>query len=549
MKYIFYHNKKLNAIALLFLFQVQLVAQNAMDTLPWYHSTSIYQIYPRSYQDSNGDGIGDIQGIISRLDYIQQLGFKTIWCSPFYASPQKDFGYDIADYTMISPEYGTLADAEQLISETHQRGMKIVFDMVMNHTSDQHQWFKESASSKTNPKADWYLWTDKPNNWKSVTGGKAWHYVASRNQYYYAAFLPFQPDLNYRNPEVKKAMFAIVRFWLKRGVDGFRLDMFDALYEDEQLRNNTPSNKRTICDEDNSRFAKELRAVCEEFGGRMLLGEIFGSHQHQREFLGKEKNDGIMLSFNFEMLRMRFSPHYFSKLITTLNNDFPKPFSPVFTFSNHDRRRNLRRLKGDVEKYKLVQFIQFTTRSVPCFYYGEEIGMQGVKRPYKYALDPLGQKYKHVPRFLFDMINESINRDEMRTPMQWDTTINAGFTKGGNTWLPIEKEFKRVNVQAALHDSSSLYYSTQQLLRLRNTLQPVKEGVLTVLQKKPLPKGVIAYTRSFGEEKVTIYINFSKQQKVISTSNTTTKVYSIKGTDTIQNNQIILSRRSAIMVR
>jgi glycosidase len=240
------------------------------------------------------------------------------------------------------------------------------------------------------------------------------------------------------------------------------------------------------------------------------------------------------------MLRMRFSPHYFSKLITTLNNDFPKPFSPVFTFSNHDRRRNLRRLKGDTEKYRLVQFIQFTTRSVPCFYYGEEIGMQGVKRPYKYALDPLGQKYKHVPRFLFDMINESINRDEMRTPMQWDTTINAGFTKGGSTWLPIEKEFKRVNVQAALHDSSSLYYSTQQLLRLRNTLQPVKEGELTMINNKDLPSGVIGYKRSFGGESVFIYINFSKQKKVIKHVEGNAIIHSIKKTDTIQNGNITL---------
>ncbi len=543
------HIKKIGSIALFFFCHSFLFAQYNTDTLPWYHSTSIYQIYPRSYQDSNGDGIGDIQGIISRLDYIQQLGFKTIWCSPFYASPQKDFGYDISDYMAISPEYGTMQDAEQLIVETHKRGMKIVFDMVMNHTSDQHQWFTESASSKTNPKADWYLWTDKPNNWKSVTGGKAWHYVASRNQYYYAAFLPFQPDLNYRNPEVKKAMFDIVRFWLKRGVDGFRLDMFDALYEDAQLRSNTPSHKRTICDEDNARFAKELRAVCEEFGGRMLLGEIFGSHQHQREFLGKENNDGITLSFNFEMLRMRFSPTYFSKLITTLNNDFPKPFSPVFTFSNHDRRRNLRRLKGDIEKYKLVQFIQFTTRAVPCFYYGEEIGMQGVKRSYKYALDPLGQKYKHVPRFLFDMINESINRDEMRTPMQWDTTINAGFTNGQSTWLPIQKDFRFVNATTAQQDPSSLYYATQQLLLLRSTLLPLKEGELTMINNKDLPSGVIGYKRSFGGESVFIYINFSKRKKVIKHVEGNAIIHSIKKTDIIQNGNITLYRRSAAIVK
>jgi alpha-glucosidase len=200
-------------------------------------------------------------------------------------------------------------------------------------------------------------------------------------------------------------------------------------------------------------------------------------------------------------------------LITTLNNDFPKPFSPVFTFSNHDRRRNLRRLKGNIEKYKLVQFIQFTTRAVPCFYYGEEIGMQGVKRSYKYALDPLGQKYKHVPRFLFDMINESINRDEMRTPMQWDTTNNAGFSSGQTTWLPIQKDFRCVNAKTAQQDPSSLYYTTQQLLLLRSTLLPLKEGELTMINNKDLPSGVIGYKRSFGGESVFIYINFSKQEE------------------------------------
>jgi oligo-1,6-glucosidase/alpha-glucosidase len=209
-----------------------------MNSLPWYHKTTIYQIYPRSFYDSNGDGIGDLQGILQKLDYIQELGFETIWVSPFFASPQADFGYDISDYTSIAPEYGTLEDADQLIGEVHRRRMRIILDMVMNHTSMEHAWFKESRSSQNNPKADWYIWRDQPNNWQSMTGGSGWHYVGERNQYYWASFLPFQPDLNYRNPAVKEAMFNIIRFWLARGVDGFRLDLFNVIYKDAEFRNN-----------------------------------------------------------------------------------------------------------------------------------------------------------------------------------------------------------------------------------------------------------------------------------------------------------------------
>ena len=190
---------------------------------PWYHKTSIYQIYPRSFRDTNGDGIGDLKGIIQKLDYLHELGFETLWISPFFSSPQADTGYDISSYTDIAPEYGSMEDALQLIEGVHQRGMKIVFDMVMNHTSDEHPWFRESRSSQDNPKANWYIWQDKPNNWQSMTGGSGWHYAPERNQYFWSSFLPFQPDLNYRNPEVKRAMLEIVRFWLGKGVDGFRL--------------------------------------------------------------------------------------------------------------------------------------------------------------------------------------------------------------------------------------------------------------------------------------------------------------------------------------
>ena len=260
--------------------------------------TSIYQIYPRSFFDSNGDGIGDLKGIIKKLDYIKELGFETIWISPFYSSPQVDFGYDISDYYNIAPEYGTMHEAEELIAEIHKRGMKVLFDMVMNHTSNQHHWFLESKQNKTNPKADWYIWRDKPNNWKSIVGPKGWHFCEERNQYYFASFLPFQPDLNYRNPEVKKAMFDVCRFWLQKGVDGFRLDIFNCIIKDKDFKDNPfslmhiiPSEdfpggnfqirKYSLNQEENFELAKELRNVIDEFQHpeRLLLGEVFGKNE------------------------------------------------------------------------------------------------------------------------------------------------------------------------------------------------------------------------------------------------------------------------------
>ncbi len=385
---------------------------------PGFTATSIYQVYPRSFFDSNGDGIGDIQGIIQKLDYIKSLGFETIWCSPFYKGPQTDFGYDIADYTTVDPQYGTVQDAEQLIAEVHKRGMKIVMDMVMNHTSIENPWFKESASSKSNPKADWYIWRDKPNNWKSMTGGSGWHYNKERDQYFWASFLPFQPDLNYRNPEVKEKMFEVVRFWLNKGVDGYRLDIFNVIYKDAQFRDNpfrmkaAPSGddpsgffqepKYTMNQPESMDFAKELRSVCNTFGDKMLLGEVFGNRKVIRRFSGDDQNNGLGLVFDFEMLPFRFTADYFHTLIANLEKDFPDPFMPVYVFSNHDRRRSMKRLGGDVRKAKVLQLMQLTVRGVPCMYQGEEIGMTDAHILYKNGLDPLAQKYKSIPRFIFE---------------------------------------------------------------------------------------------------------------------------------------------------
>lgn len=533
---------------------------------PWYHQTSIYQIYPRSYYDSDGDGSGDINGIIKKLDYIKSLGFETIWCSPFFSSPQKDFGYDISDYAGIAPEYGTMADAQKLIDEVHKRGMKIILDMVMNHTSDENPWFKESASSKQNPKADWYIWRDKPNNWKSTLKKKGWHYNNERNQYYWASFLDFQPDLNYRNPEVKEAMFGMVKFWLKKGVDGFRLDMFNSIYKDSLFRNNIASRKAVsekydtkefrktikgyVNQPESFGFAKELRAVCDSFGDKLLLGEVFGNHQMIKRFAGEEKNDGLGLVFNFEMLRFHFSSKYFHKLIEGLEKDFAVPFSPVYVFSNHDRRRMAKRLKGNIEKAKLLHLLQFTVRGIPCFYYGEEIGMTDKRMPYRKALDPVPHLRPYLPRFLVDMVNETMNRDEVRTPMQWNDENNAGFSSAEKTWLPVNENYKLMNVANEQDDENSMLTFINKLVQLRNNYTSLQNGKLELIPEKELPSKVVGYYRENENEHLAVYINFGKGKKELSIKGEYKTV--LLSTEKLQsepkNNKLVLQGFSGIVI-
>ena len=499
-----------------------------LTSLPWFHKTTIYQIYPRSFYDSNGDGIGDLPGILQKLDYIQNLGFETIWISPFFTSPQTDFGYDISDYTSIDPEYGTMDDVLELLEEVHRRGMRIVFDMVMNHTSIEHAWFKESRSSRDNPKADWYLWRDQPNNWKSVTGGSGWHYAEERGQYFWASFLPFQPDLNYHHPEVKQAMLDVVRFWLDRGVDGFRLDIFNYIYKDSEFRDNPFSFKLLPTEDDSSsffqqakytvnqpesiEFAREFRRVCDEYGEKLSIGEVSGGTQIIRKFLGGERNDGLTLVFDFGMMSFQFTAKYFRDLIREMELQYPSPFMPVYVFSNHDKRRSMSRLGSDVRKARLLHMFQLTVRGVSCMYYGEELGMIDARFPFKTALDPIPHKYKFIPRFVFDRLGLTINRDEVRTPMQWDGGRNAGFSSAEQTWLPLHDDHERIHVKAEEQDEESLLNTIRSLLRIRGQERALQEGSLVLLEG--LPDHVLGYSRSIDQQKVFVLLNFSDQETV-----------------------------------
>jgi alpha-glucosidase len=495
--------------------------------LPWYHKTTIYHIYPRSFYDSNGDGIGDLPGVIQKLDYLQRLGFETIWISPFFASPQADLGYDISDYLDIAPEFGTMDHVTQLIEQVHQRGMKIVFDMVMNHSSIEHPWFQESKSSRDNPKADWYIWRDKPNNWNSITGGSGWHYAKDRSQYYWASFLPFQPDLNYRNSIVKSMMFNIMRFWLEKGVDGFRLDIINVVYKDAAFRDNPFSPKFFPSTYDDSRlfqearfnlnqpesfvFAKELRNICDAYGEKMLLGEAAATRDVLRQYMGMDKNDGLGLMFNFEMLNFKFSAQYFRQLIQNNEKTFPSPFMPVYVFSNLDQRRSIKRLGDSLRKAKLLHLLQFTVRGVPCTYYGEEIGMSDAKLPFGTAIDPIPHKFKYVPRFILDSLAFTINRDEVRTPMQWDATENAGFSSADNTWLPVHENYREINVEAETRDDNSLLNTIRRLLEIRKKERALQEGSLEILEN--LPENVLGYTRIMDGEKILILLNFGEKEQ------------------------------------
>jgi oligo-1,6-glucosidase/alpha-glucosidase len=523
--------------------------QETNSNLPWWKKTVVYQIYPRSFMDSNGDGIGDLQGIISKLDYVKELGVETIWFSPFYASPQKDHGYDISDYRDIAPEYGTMADAEQLIEEMHARDMRVVLDMVMNHTSDQHSWFLESKSSRDNPKRDWYIWKEgrkpkgkrPPNNWQSVVSGGGWHYDSMTDQWYWAQFLYFQPDLNYRNPAVKEEMFDTVRFWLNKGVDGFRLDMINAIYEDAEFRNAPftwkfiPSDidsrrlfrdsKYTVDHPDTFQFVKELRAVMDEFSDpeRFLVGEVSGSYEITKKYQGDVidgRTNGLHLSFQFQGIRMAFTAKNFRNFAKNINKHFVEPYIPTLVFGNHDRMRSITHLGNDERKAKLLATFQLTARGVPFVYYGEEIGMQQARIPMKQSQDPVVENFRWIPQWLINLfrgvIQGSLNRDECRTPMQWDASVNAGFSpETVATWRPVPKGFEKVNVAVEQENPASMLACYKRLLALRSQSEALRGGSFQLVEGIEMPAEVLEYARQSEDQLLHVYLNFSSNEKTI----------------------------------
>ncbi len=491
--------------------------------MSWWQETTIYQVYPRSFADSNGDGVGDLRGVIDRLDHLVDLGAGTVWLSPFFASPQRDWGYDVTDHCAVAPEYGTLADVDELLEEAHARGLRVMFDLVLNHTSDEHPWFVESRSSRTNPRADWYVWADgggrrrRPNNWRTAMEiPSAWQWGEERQQWYLASFLPFQPDLNWRNPEVKAAMFDVVRFWLRRGVDGFRLDMFGSIMKDPALRSNPfrpgmlgglprlwlPVHTRNR--PENVALARELRAVCDEFDPpeRVLLGEVFGSPAELRAYLAE--GDGLQLVFLFDFLTYRYSAAWLRRTIARFESAFPPPLQPTYVLENHDRSRTVDRVGGDEEKARVLACVLLTARGVPTIYQGQELGMRNTYIPLREARDPVARVFRFIPEALNRRIPERPNRDEVRTPMQWDGTANAGFCpEGVEPWLPVNPDHTRRNVAAQRDDPSSMLALYRGLLRLRRDHAALRAGTLHLLDERH----VLAYERRHDSGDVLVAAN------------------------------------------
>jgi oligo-1,6-glucosidase/alpha-glucosidase len=500
-----------------------------MKNKKWWQKTSIYQIYPRSFKDSDNDGIGDLKGILSKLDYIQEIGFETIWISPFFKSPLKDWGYDVSDYYSIAAEYGDMSDLEELIHQVQQRNMHILLDLVMNHTSEKHPWFQESRSSRENPKRDWYIWRygrgrRPPNNWKSVIGSSGWNYDKKTDQWYYSSFLPFQPDLNYRNPAVKEAMLDVARFWFDKGVDGFRLDMFHTLFKDAKFRDNPWSTRLIPFDimagyfqewrfnrnqPEAVQLAQDLRKMASSYSPeKLLLGEIFGNDSKIKEFLG-QKLDGLNLVFLWDLMDLKANARFLRTIIQHYELLYPEPYTPVYVFGNHDRKRLFSRIGEDERLVTLLALFQLTVRGVPVIYYGEEIGMADVSIPAAQSKDPAGQRYKWVPDFFINWLDLYLNRDGCRTPMQWDDGLNAGFCDREITpWLPVHQNHDLVNVKYQLESPGSVLSVYRELLRLRNGNSVLQKGTLAMSELPGFEEQLLAYVRQKGTQKVLILINF-----------------------------------------
>ncbi len=509
--------------------------------MQWWQHTVIYQVYVRSFFDSNGDGIGDIPGITAKLDYLEALGVETLWVTPFFSSPHRDFGYDVSDYRTVSSVYGSMDDVRTLIREVHRRGMRIILDMVLNHTSIDHPWFRESRRSRDNPKRDWYVWRPgrkshgkkPPNNWRSMVYGSGWHYDPMTEEWYWAAFLPFQSDLNWRNLEVRKEMRSMLTSWLEEGIDGFRLDIFDCIFEDPQWRDN-PFSPHLLpkLDQGISTFqrvdrirhldetfllAEELRGLADSYGG-FLVGEVFGDWPVLRRYCGTSSCSGLHLVFLFQSLDAPFTARGFRRLLEQAEAWFPHPWSPVWVFGNHDRQRRMKTLKGSVEKAKLQAAFQLSARGVPCIYYGEEIGMGHGTIPVGESRDAAARLFTdRFPHFLVSLIDRmtggAVHRDNCRTPMQWDDTAHAGFCSAdASPWLPVQADASFVHTAAQLSDSQSLLNWYRKLLALRREYPPLTRGSLEIVRIPAHDRDILGYIRSAGEQAVLVLLNFSSRK-------------------------------------
>ena len=542
--------------------ELRAAAQPTGDSLWWKHAF-VYEIYPRSFQDSNGDGVGDLKGITERLGYLQKLGVDAIWIAPMYPSPQVDFGYDISDYEAVDSQYGTMADFDKLEAEAKKHNIRIILDMVLNHTSDKHKWFEESAASRTNPKADWYVWNDgvpvssdgvtdyqkkyehdgmvPPNNWVSLFGGSAWEWDPARKQFYYHKFYKQQPDLNWRNPAVEKAMFDTMRFWLDRGVAGFRLDAVPTLFEDEQLRNEAVAVAGVNAQGDpnlNDKYTnmlpevhdvlRRMRAMADKYpGNRVLIGETYlpNTAELLKWYGGPAGSSTAELNLPMDMLvgfhtegggpnspNVPLSLSHMRTYIEEMETEL-QPGWPLIVFDNHDNTRSWERFStaGQTEAQKLavakiVGTMLFTTRGTALSYYGAELGMRTTVPTRKEDVkDPIGITGWPAEK----------GRDGERTPMQWTPGPQAGFSTDPQTWLAIPPSYTAVNVQTESAEPNSLLNWYMHLTELRRSNTALHDGGFVLLNQDD--PNVLTYLRTAEKsgEPVVVAMNFTAEPRTV----------------------------------
>lgn len=485
-----------------------------MQTHRWWQSGVIYQIYPWSFKDQNGDGIGDLAGIREKLDYLVWLGVDAIWISPIYPSPMADCGYDISDYCNVDPRFGTLEDFDQMLRAAHERGLKVILDYVPNHTSDQHPWFVAARSSRDNPHRDYYIWRDPapdggpPTNWLSEFGGSAWQWDES-GQYYYHAYLAQQPDLNFRNPKVQAELMSVLRFWLDRGVDGFRVDTIHHLIKDDEFRDNPlnpnfkegmPPHHRllrvytTDRPEVHSAIA-QMRKVLEAYDDRVLIGEAYLPIDRLVLYYGAELS-GLHLPFNFQLLKISWDASALG-VIQQYEAALPKGAWPNWVLGNHDRSRIATRV-GDAQA-RVAALLLLTLRGTPTLYYGDEIGMHDVPIPPHRVRDTWE---KNVPGL-------GLGRDPERTPMLWSAVAGAGFSSG-EPWLPLDPNHATRNVEAQEREPDSILNLYRAILHLRRSHPALSIGSFTPFDAG---QGLYAFVRADGDERFLVLLNLSNQPR------------------------------------
>ncbi len=486
----------------------------------WWQTGVVYQVYPRSFCDSNGDGIGDLRGITSKLDYLRWLGVNAIWLSPIYPSPMADFGYDITNYSDVDPLFGTLEDLDNLLHEAHRRDLKLILDFVPNHTSDEHPWFQESRSSRMSEMRDWYIWRDPaddggpPNNWLSRFSGSAWQFDKQTGQYYLHLYDVKQPDLNWRNPRVRQTMYDAMRFWLDRGVDGFRVDALEVLVKDEQFLNH-PANplwkpsdpyhfsliEKYVVDQPGMHeIMQEMRSLTESYGQRVLIGELYLPLEQLMLYYG-EQLDEIHLPFNFHFVTMpSWEASTVREAVENYEAALPSEAWPNWVLGNHDQSRIATRVGR--EQARLTQMLLLTLRGTPTCYYGDELGMQDVQLAKEFIHDPRG---KEQPEY---------GRDPVRSPMQWDSSPNAGFCSAEvKPWLPVAHDYQSFNVVAEQKDPRSFLMLVRALLDVRHSHPALTFGSYQTVKQENT--ACFVYLRQQADQRCLIALNFSPHSQVV----------------------------------